>query len=389
MQKREQQYRGRTYMRFGRGIANGLAGVIFLMGMTAMAAAQGVVTKASFGKLADGTAVDIYTLKTTGLEVRLTNFGARIVSIETPDRAGKIADVALGYDTLDEYVADKQTYLGSIVGRYGNRIANGSFTIGGKTYNVPKNNGPNSLHGGTVGFDRKVWQAHEVPNGVEFTLVSPDGDQGYPGTLTAHVTYTVHAPGTLRIDYTATTDKATVVNLTNHTYFNLAGEGHGTILDEKVRIDADVYTPVNAAQIPTGELAPVKGTPFDFTRATVVGARINDDNQQLKYANGYDVNWVVRGKAGELRPAAEVIDPASGRTMTVETTQPGVQFYTGNSLPGLFKGRSGVVYGKNMALCLETQHYPDAPNHPSFPSTELKPGETLRETTVFRFGVEK
>jgi aldose 1-epimerase len=239
-------------MRFGRGIANGVAGVIFLMSMTAVAAAQGAVTKAGFGKLADGTAVDIYTLKTAGLEVRITNFGARIVSIETPDRAGKVADVALGYDTLDEYVADKQTYLGSIVGRYGNRIAHGSFTIDGKTYNVPKNNGPNSLHGGTVGFDRKVWQAHEVPGGVEFTLVSPDGDQGYPGTLTAHVKYTVQAPGTLRIDYTATTDKSTVVNLTNHTYFNLAGEGHGTILDEKVRIDADAYTPVGIRPASTG-----------------------------------------------------------------------------------------------------------------------------------------
>jgi aldose 1-epimerase len=374
-------------MRFGRGIANGVAGVIFLMSMTA--AAQGAVNKASFGKLADGTAVDIYTLKTTGLEVRITNFGARIVSIETPDRAGKVADVALGYDTLDEYVADNKTYLGSIVGRYGNRIAHGSFTIDGKTYNVPKNNGPNSLHGGTIGFDRKVWQAHEVPGGVEFTLVSPDGDQGYPGTLTAHVKYTVHAPGTLRIDYTATTDKPTVVNLTNHTYFNLAGEGHGTILGEKVKLDADAYTPVDAGLIPTGELAPVKGTPFDFTQATVIGERINEDNQQLKYAGGYDVNWVVRGKAGELRPAAEVIDPTSGRTMTVETTQPGVQFYTGNSLPGLFKGRSGVVYGKNMGLCLETQHFPDSPNHPSFPSTELKPGETMQQTTVFRFGVEK
>jgi aldose 1-epimerase len=376
-------------MRFGREIANGVAGVIFLMSMTAVAVAQAAVSKASFGKLADGAAVDIYTLKTTGLEVRITNFGARIVSIETPDRAGKVADVALGYNTLDEYVADNKTYLGSIVGRYGNRIAHGSFTIDGKTYNVPKNNGPNSLHGGTVGFDRKVWQAHEVPGGVEFTLVSPDGDQGYPGTLTAHVKYTVHAPGTLRIDYTATTDKSTVVNLTNHTYFNLAGEGHGTILGEKVKLDADAYTPVDAGLIPTGELAPVKDTPFDFTHAMVIGERIHEDNQQLKYAGGYDVNWVVRGKAGELRPAAEVIDPTSGRTLTVETTQPGVQFYTGNSLPGLFKGRSGVVYGKNMGLCLETQHFPDSPNHPSFPSTELKPGETMQQTTVFRFGVEK
>ena len=336
--------------------------------------------------------MDIYTLKAEGLEVRVTNFGARIVSIRTPDRSGKVADVALGYDTIDGYVADNKTYLGSIVGRYGNRIAHGTFSVEGKQYHVPLNNGPNSLHGGTVGFDRHLWQAKEVPGGVEFTLVSPDGDQGYPGTLTVHVKYTVHAPKTLRIDYSATTDKPTVLNLTNHTYFNLGGEGEGTtlgtILGEKVKLDADAYTPVDAGLIPTG-VAPVKGTPFDFTQLTVIGGRIGEDNQQLKYGGGYDHNFVVRGKAGELRPAAEVIDPASGRTMTVATTEPGVQFYTGNSLPGLFKGRSGVVYSKNMALCLETQHFPDSPNHPSFPSTELKPGETMHSTTVFRFGVEK
>jgi aldose 1-epimerase len=359
------------------------------MSMAAALPAQGAVTKASFGTLPDGTAVDIYTLKADGLEVRVTSFGARIVSIRTPDRAGKIADVVLGYDTLAGYVEDNKTYFGAIVGRYGNRIGHGRFTIDGKEYHVPLNNGPNSLHGGTIGFDRHVWTAKEVPGGVEFTLVSPDGDQGYPGTLTAHVTYTVHAPGTLRVDYRATTDKATVLNLTNHAYFNLAGEGNGTILDQKVKLDADAYTPVDAGLIPTGELAPVKGTPLDFTKLTVIGERINADNQQLKYAGGYDQNFVVRGKPGELRPAAEVVDPASGRTLTVETTEPGVQFYTGNSLPGLFKGRSGVIYSKHMALCLETQHFPDSPNHPSFPTTELKPGETMHSETVFRFGIEK
>ena len=376
-------------MREARSFVHKVAGVVFLMSMTMAAVAQSAVSKAAFGKMPDGTAVDLYTLKTTGLEVQLTNFGARVVAINTPDRTGKVADVALGYNTLAEYVEDSHTYLGAIVGRYGNRIGRGSFTIDGMEYHVPLNNGPNSLHGGTVGFDRKVWQGHEMPNGVEFTLVSPDGDQGYPGTLTVHVTYTVQAPGTLRIDYRATTDKATVLNLTNHAYFNLSGEGSGTILDEEVKLDSDAYIPTDAGSIPTGEIAPVKGTPFDFNQLTPVGERIDADDTQLKYAGGYDHTWIVRGKAGTLRPAAEVVDPATGRTLHVETTQPGVQFYTGNSLPGTYKGRSGVIYGKRMALCLETQHYPDSPNQPLFPSTELKPGQTLHETTVFRFGVEK
>lgn len=346
------------------------------------------VTKQPFGKLADGEAVAIYTLKSATVEARLTSFGARIVSISTPDKTGKMADIALGYSTLDGYVADTKTYVGSVPGRYANRIAHGRFSLDGHTYTLPKNNGENTLHGGTVGFDRHVWQAQEVPDGVEFTLVSPDGDQGFPGTLTAHVTYTL-VGDSLKISYAATTDKPTVVNLTNHAYFNLSGEGDGTILGEVLTLDADKYTPVDAGLIPTGELAPVKGTPFDFTEPTVIGKRIGEDNEQLKLGGGYDHNWVIRGKAGVLRPAARLYDPKSGRVMTVETTQPGVQFYSGNMIPGLYTGPSGVTYMKHAGLCLETQHYPDSPNHPAFPSTELKPGETYHSTTVFTFTVQK
>jgi len=363
-------------------------GRIMILSMTTSIAAHGAVTKAPWGQLPDGTPVELYTLKSDAVEVELSTFGARVVSIKTADRAGKIADVALGYSSVDGYVKDDKTYVGSIVGRYGNRIAKGQFTLDGHTYHLPTNNGANSLHGGTVGFDRHVWKAAEIPGGVEFTLISPDGDQGYPGTLTAHVRYTLHGEA-LRIDYTATTTKDTVVNLTNHTYFNLSGEGSGTILGEELTLYADRYTPVDAGLIPTGELAPVAGTPFDFTKPHVIGARIHDDNQQLKYGGGYDHNWVLQGKIGELHPAARLHDPATGRVLTVSTTEPGVQFYSGNSIPGLYTGMGGVVYQKNAGLCLETQHFPDSPNEPSWPSTELKPGQTLHSTTIFTFSVAK
>jgi aldose 1-epimerase len=346
------------------------------------------VTSTSFGKLADGTPVELYTLKSDAIEVGLTSYGARIVSIKTPDRDGKLADVALGYSSVAGYVADTQTYVGSVVGRYGNRIAHGQFTLDGKQYNIPKNNGENTLHGGTVGFDRHVWKSGLIPDGVEFTLVSPDGDQGYPGTLTVHVKYRLHHDS-LNIDYTATTDKDTVLNLTNHAYFNLSGEGSGLILGEELTLYADKYTPVNASQIPTGELAPVEGTPLDFRKSTVIGKRINEDNEQLKIGGGYDHSWIVNGKAGDLRPAARVYDPVSGRVLTVTTTEPAVQFYSGNSLPGLYTGKSGVVYVKNAGFCLETQHFPDSPNQSAFPTTELKPGQTFHSATVFTFTVQK
>jgi aldose 1-epimerase len=360
-----------------------LAKVILLTMTTAMAA-HGTVTKATFGNTSDGTAVDIYTLKTEGIEAQVITYGARVVSIKTPDRDGNVANVVLGYNALDGYLDDGKTYFGAIVGRYGNRIALGKFSIDGHQYQVPVNNNANSLHGGTVGFDKQVWKAHEVADGVEMTLVSKDGDQGYPGTLTAHVRYTVHH-GALRIDYSVSTDKATVVNLTNHSYFNLAGDGKGTILDNEMMIPADKFTPVDAGLIPTGVLAPVEGTPFDFRKATVIGKRINDDNEQLKIAGGYDHNWVLRGQNGEMKTAARVYEPGSGRVLTVTTTEPGVQFYSGNFLDGTKYGKAQEGFVKNAALCLETQHFPDSPNHPSFPTTELKPGETRHSTTTFTF----
>jgi aldose 1-epimerase len=357
--------------------------VILLMMTTAMAA-RGSVTKAEFGKMPDGTTVDLYTLKGEGIEASIMTYGARVVSIKTADRDGKMANVVLGYSALDGYLADKTTYFGAIVGRYGNRIAFGKFSIDGHNYQVPTNNNANSLHGGTVGFDKLVWQGRAIADGVEMTLVSKDGDQGYPGTLTVHVRYTVHH-GALRIDYSVSTDKATVVNLTNHSYFNLAGDGKGTILGNELMLPADTYTPVDAGLIPTGVLAPVEGTPFDFRKATVIGARIHDANDQLKIAGGYDHNWVLRGKNGEVKTAARVYDPTSGRVLTVTTTEPGVQFYTSNFLDGTKFGKAGEGHGKNSALCLETQHFPDSPNHPSFPTTELKPGETLHSMTTFTF----
>jgi len=350
--------------------------------------AQGEVKMSIFGHTADGTAVPIYTLTDGQIEVRVTAYGAHVVSIRTPDRTGKMADVALGYDKFDTYLIKPNPYLGAIVGRYGNRIALGKFTLDGKSYQIPVNNGANALHGGPVGFDQYVWQSKEVPDGVEFTLVSPDGDMGFPGTLTATVRYTLKG-STLRIEYTAKSDKATVVNLTNHTYFNLHGDDQGNILDQKIEIDADRFTPTDAGLIPTGELAPVAGTPMDFRKPELIGARIGADYEPLKLAGGYDHNWVLNGKPGTMHLAAIVTDPVSGRTLTVETTEPGVQFYSGNFLDGSFTGRHGVKYEKHAGLCLETQHFPDSPNHPNFPSTELKPGETMHSTTTFTFGVVK
>jgi aldose 1-epimerase len=349
--------------------------------------AQAGVTKADWGKTADGTQVQIYTLNNHDLTVRITTFGARVVSIEAPDRSGKMGDVVLGYDNVGAYEADKSTYFGSIVGRYGNRIAKGTFTIDGKPYHVPLNNNGNALHGGPAGFSSKVWSGKEVPDGVEMTLVSPDGDMGFPGTLTARVRYTVEGKS-LKINYIATTTKPTVVNLTNHSYFNLAGDGKGTILDEVLMIPADCYTPVDATQIPTGELAPVEGTPFDFRKPTAIGARINDTNEQLKIGGGYDHNWALNGAGDDLHVAAKAYDPSSGRTLTVTTTQPGVQFYSGNFLDGSKTGKFGVTYQKYAGFCLETQHFPDAPNQPKFTSTLLKPGETMHSETVFTFGVK-
>jgi aldose 1-epimerase len=349
--------------------------------------AQASVTKAAFGKTADGQAVDVYTISNPDLTVKITTFGARVVSIVTPDRNGKKADVVLGYDSVTPYETDTTTYFGAIVGRYGNRIAKGTFAIDGTSYHIPLNNNGNALHGGPSGFSTKVWTGRELFDGVEMKLVSPDGDMGFPGTLTLTVNYTLQH-SSLHIHYFATTTKPTVVNVTNHSYFNLAGDGKGTILDDVLMIPADRYTPVDAGLIPTGVLAPVAGTPFDFTKPTAIGARIDTPNEQLKIAGGYDHNWVLNGAGPGLHVAAEVYDPGSGRTLTVSTTEPGVQFYSGNFLDGTKTGKFGVAYPIHAGLCLETQHFPDSPNEPKFPSTLLKPGQTMRSVTVFAFGVK-
>jgi aldose 1-epimerase len=302
--------------------------------------------------------------------------------LTAPDRNGVAANVVLGYATLAEYVADK-TYAGAVVGRFGNRLHDGRFALAGERYQVPQNNGANALHGGPEGFDRKLWTATMTADGVAFTLVSPDGDMGFPGALTLTVTYTLE-PDALRVEYAATTDKTTVVNVTNHAYFNLAGESSGTILDHEIMLTAEHYTPVDAGLIPTGELALVAGTPFDFRASTRIGERIDANDVQLERAGGYDHNWAM-GAAGELKLAARLTEPRSGRVLTVETTEPGIQFYSGNFIDGTMKNRQGGIYMRRAGLCLETQHYPDSPNQPQFPSTELKPGETMRSMTIFRF----
>jgi aldose 1-epimerase len=359
---------------------------------TVVAEMQGQVTKQPFGKTPDGTPIDIYTLKDGAIEARIITYGAILQSLKVPDKSGKSADVVLGYDTLDGYAGGPKpnpAYFGALVGRYANRIGGGQFALGGKTYHTPLNDGPNpaspvnTIHGGIQGFNKKVWKAKEIPHGVELTLVSPDGDQGFPGTLTAVVRYTLVGKD-LKIDFSATTDKDTVVNLINHSYFNLAGQGNGDILQDQVKINASRYTPVDGNLIPTGELASVEGTPLDFRKPTAVGARINDDNDQLKKGRGYDFNWVL-DNGGKLAEAAEVYEPTSGRVLTVSTDQPGVQFYTGNFLDGSIMGKDGKVYEHRGALCLETQHFPDSPNHPKFPTTELKPGQKYHTITVFRF----
>ena len=345
-----------------------------------------------FGKTTDGVAIERYTLKNAkGVEVDVITWGGIVTRIMAPDRNGKPADIALGFERLEPYL-EQHPYFGAIVGRYGNRIGNAQFTLGGKTYTLAKNNGPNSLHGGVRGFDKRVWKARGTSGangpGVELTYVSADGEEGFPGTLTTKVTYTLTADNGLRIDYEATTDKDTVVNLTNHSYFNLAGVGSGDILGHELQIVADRFTPVDATLIPTGELRPVAGTPFDFRKPTRIGARIAAEDEQIRFGQGYDHNFVLNGPAGTLRLVARVTEPSSGRVLEVETTEPGVQFYTGNFLDGSLKGK-GTVYNLRTGFCLETQHFPDSPNKPQFPSTVLKPGETYRTTTVYRFSTAR
>ena len=358
------------------------------MAATIFSSSAGEVASSPFGKLPDGQAVTIYTLKNGPTTVRLIDYGATVIGIDVPDRAGKVADIALGFDSMEGYLGT-DPYFGSMIGRYGNRIAKGKFTLDGATYTLATNNGANALHGGVKGFDKVMWKGEVVKDAtptVRFTRLSPDGEEGYPGNLTTSVTYTLTAKGALKIAYKATTDKPTVVNLTNHTYFNLAGQGNGTILDETLRIGADAYTPVDAGLIPTGELKPVVGTPFDFRTATVIGERIKETGGTPV---GYDHNFVLKAqKTKEPHLVAEAADPKSGRWLKVYTDQPGLQFYSGNFLDGTLHGKGGAVYPLYGAFCLETQHFPDSPNQPTFPSTVLRPGETFRSITTYAFGAK-
>jgi aldose 1-epimerase len=354
---------------------------------------RGTIRKQSFGKTASGEQIDLYSLTNKrGMEVSITNFGATVVALRVPDRAGKVADVVLGYDKLEDYENGK-AYFGATVGRYANRIAGGKFSIDGKTYTLPKNDGDNTLHGGIVGFSKKAWKAREIPSNeaavLEFTYLSADGEEGFPGNLSVKVVFTLPADrNELKIDYTANTDKDTVLNLTNHSYFNLAGEGNGNILDHVLTLHTKQFTPVDKTLIPTGELRDVAGTPLDFNNATAIGKRINEDYEQLVFGKGYDHNWVLASASGKgLTSAAEAYDPNSGRTLEVLTTEPGVQFYSGNFLDGS-KGKGNKPYPLRAAFCLETQHFPDSPNHPNFPSTLLKPSAVFHSQTVFRFSAK-
>jgi aldose 1-epimerase len=346
-------------------------------------------TRAPFGTTKAGKPVESFTLtNANGVELTAISYGGIITSLKTPDRAGKMADIVLGFNSMAGYETPSP-YFGAIVGRYGNRIAKGRFTIDGTEYKLATNNGANSLHGGTVGFDKVIWDAQLIAgkNAIAFTHTSPDGDEGFPGKLVMRVTYELTDKNELIVEYSATTDKATPVNLTQHSYFNLAGEGEGDILGHQLMLNADRYTPVSDALIPTGQLAPVEGTPFDFRKPAAIGARINNDDPQLKNGQGYDHNWVITRTGAGLQLAARVAEPKSGRTLVVTTTEPGIQFYAGNFLDGKLIGKSGKPYPRRSGFCLETQHYPDSPNQPAFPSTILKPGATYQSKTVFTFGV--
>jgi aldose 1-epimerase len=370
-----------------------LGGIAF---QTTIAQAATDITSKPFGKTKSGEAVQLYTLRNAnGCEAEIINYGGIVVSLKVPDRDGKLGDVVLGFKTLREYET-KSPYFGCLVGRYGNRIAGGKFTLEGKTYQLAQNDGKNHLHGGKAGFDKVVWSAKPLQTkrgpALELKYLSKDGDENYPGNLDVTAVYTLTNRNELRVDFTATTDKATIVNLTHHSYFNLAGEGNGTILDHLVTINASRFTPIDKTLIPTGELRSVKGTPFDFTKPHAIGERVNAKNEQIKFGLGYDHNWVVNRPIpfpGILPKHVKVEEPTTGRTMEVLSTEPGVQFYCGNFLDGTLVGKSGKKYPYRSGFCFEPQHFPDSPNKPNFPSTVLKPGKTYKNTIVYRFGAKK
>jgi aldose 1-epimerase len=369
-------------------VATGLLATCFV-GCAGMSKPTGSISKTAFGTMPDGRPVERYTLKNaSGAEASIITYGGIVTELKVPDKTGKNGDVVLGYDSLEQYLKNGQ-YFGALIGRYGNRIAGGKFSLDGQTYSLPQNNGSNCLHGGNHGFDKVLWTAvpRETKLGpaLELTYLCKDGEEGFPGNLKVTAVYTLTTDNALRVDFTATTDKPTVCNLTHHSYFNLTGKGD--VLGYNLVIVADRFTPVDANLIPTGELRPVGGTPFDFTSPQKIGTRINDPDEQIQFGHGYDHNWVLSKPAGELGLAARVADPDSGRVMEVFTTEPGIQFYSGNFL-GDTAGKGGVTYHYRWALCLEPQHYPDSPNHPAFPSTELKPGRTYKNTIIYRFTVE-
>jgi aldose 1-epimerase len=394
--------RGKRLPSFGKGadpMIRSLVMLLPLLALTSVFSLEGAVAEkirvADFGKTEQGQPISQYTLTNKkGVEAVIINYGATLVSLKVPGRDGNSADVVLGYDDIAGYEKDK-SFFGATIGRYGNRIGGAQFTLDGTLYHVPKNDGPNSLHGGTPGFNKRIWTGADRSTAtaeiLEMSYTSPDGENGYPGTLKVTVTFTLPAEtNELRIDYRATTDKDTVVNLTNHSYFNLSGDPAKEILEHALTLHASKFTPVDSTLIPTGELKAVAGTPFDFTKSTAIGARINQDDEQLKFGKGYDHNWVLdRTAKPGLQLAAEVYEPGSGRVLDVLTTEPGIQFYSGNFLDGTVRGKGGVMYAHRTGLCLETQHFPDSPNHANFPSTELKPGQTYHTTTVFRFSVRK
>ncbi|HEX7335462.1 MAG TPA: aldose epimerase family protein [Pyrinomonadaceae bacterium] len=370
-------------------ISNSFLALLLVLSSVLIAQAQAGVTKESFGKTAGGESIDLYTLRNAkGVEAKITNLGGIVVSLKVPDRNGKFDDVVLGFNDLDSYLKP-HPYFGALIGRYGNRIAKGRFTLNGVEYKLAVNNGENHLHGGIKGFDKVIWTGKESTTkagpAVVLTYLSKDGEEGYPGNLNTTVVYTLTNNNELKIDYSTTTDKDTVTNLTHHSYFNLAGEGNGDILNHQVLIKATRFVPTDAGSIPTGELRKVAGTPFDFLKLTAIGARINQDEEQLKLGNGYDHTWIIDGRPGTMRLAAEAFEPTSGRRMQVWTTEPGMQFYTGNFLDGTLTGKAGKIYQRRYGFCFETQHYPDSPNQPKFPTTTLKKGATYRSTTIYRF----
>ena len=365
--------------------------VVVILGFAMTVSAKPKITKKSFGKTADEKTVEIYILtNSSGAEAKIITYGGTVVSLKVPDKSGKLGDVVLGYDSVADY--EKHTsYLGALIGRYGNRIAKGKFALNGKEYTLAVNNGENHLHGGPKGYDKVVWTARPSTDAaganLELTYVSRDDEEGYPGNLNIKVIYTLTEKNELKIVYSATTDKDTIVNLTHHSYFNLAGAGNSSILNHRLTLNADRFTPTDGGSIPTGELRSVKGTPFDFTQPTAIGDRIDQADEQLKFGQGYDHNWVLNKTGNELSLAATVFEPTSGRVMDVLTTEPGLQVYSGNFLDGVIKGKSGQQYPKRSGFCLEAQHFPDSPNKPQFPSTELKKGKVYSQTTIYRFSV--